>query len=64
MEIQFYIEKKNTISQKFPLYFVVVRFHKKAGEVTVRDKGGSKKSERMKVEEFNARFAPVEEKAA
>lgn len=60
MDIQFYIEKKNTISQKFPLYYLVVRVHKSAGAVTVRDKGGSRKSERISMEEFDARFAPVE----
>lgn len=59
MEIQLYIEKRNTISQKFPLMFVVLRVAKRAGKVTVQDKGKSRKSETMPIEDFEARFAPV-----
>ena len=59
MEIQLYIEKKNTINQKLPLMFVVLRVAKRAGKVTVQDKGKSQKSETMSMEDFSARFAPV-----
>lgn len=59
MEIQFYIEKRNTISQKFPLMFVVLRVAKRAGKVTVQDKGKSLKSETMPLADFEARFAPM-----
>ena len=59
LEIQFYVEKRNTINQKFPLHFIVLRVAKRAGKVTVQDKGKSQKSETMSVEDFNARFAPA-----
>lgn len=57
MEIQFYIEKKNTIDQKFPLMYVVLRVQKRAGKVTVQDKGKSQKSETISLEDFRARFS-------
>lgn len=59
MEIQLYIEKRNTISQKFPLRFVVLRFAKRTQKVTVQDLHKSQKSETMPLEDFEARFAPV-----
>jgi len=59
LEIQFYVEKRNTINQKFPLRYIVLRVAKRAGKVTVQDKGKSQKSETMSVEDFNARFAPA-----
>lgn len=59
MEIQFYIEKRNTINQKFPLMFLVLRVQKRVGKVTVQDKGKSRASETISVEDFNARFSPA-----
>lgn len=56
---ELYIEKKNTINQRFPLMYLVLRIQKRAGKVTVQDKGKSRKSETMKLEEFEARFAPA-----
>lgn len=58
-DIQFYIEKRNTISQKFPLMYVVLRVSKKAGKVTVQDKNKSRKSETIPMADFEARFAAV-----
>ena len=59
MDVQLYVEKKNTISQRFPLMFVVIRFQKKAGKVTIQDKGKSRKAETLKLADFEARFAPT-----
>lgn len=58
-EIQFYIEKRNTISMKHPMKYIVLRVAKKAGKVTVQDYGQSRKSETMPLADFEARFAPI-----
>jgi hypothetical protein len=55
--LEIYIEKRNTINQKFPLQFLVLRVGKRT--VTVQDKGKSRKAESIKIEDFNARFIPV-----
>ncbi len=59
MDIQLFIEKRNTISQKFPLKYLVIRIAKRAGKVTVQDLGKSLKSETMPIEDFEARFAAL-----
>lgn len=59
MEIQLYIEKHNTISQKFPLKFMVLRVMKRAQKVVVQDTGKSQKAETMPIADFEARFAPI-----
>ncbi len=59
MEIQLYIEKRNTISQKFPLRYMVLRVAKKAQKVTVQDTGKSQKSETMPLADFVARFKEI-----
>jgi hypothetical protein len=49
-----FVEKRNTINQKWPLMFVILKWGRK--NVTVQDKGKSRKAECIKVEDFNARF--------
>lgn len=57
--MELFIEKRNTISQKFPLMFVVLRVQNKAQKVTVQDKNKSRKSETISFGDFAARFIPA-----